>query len=172
MTDLKSGFLPINIEPCKTGDSSTSPVFHAALVRRPQPSFHFPSRPLESLSNMPIKAGPDDGGSRKNTENESLSLHCFISNDVGRDGYGRGGEGRGEEGDRLKAESRSRRSERRDGLLGETREELFMVNLHINDSSLPLTISLLRCREHNVTPTRSGGRKKTQTECSRDVACV
>lgn len=95
MTDLKSGFLPINIEPSKTGDSSTSPVFHAALVRRPQPSFHFPSRPLESLSNMPIKAGPDDGGSRKNTENESLSLHCFISNDVGRDGYGRGGEGRG-----------------------------------------------------------------------------
>ena len=95
MTDLKSGFLPINIEPRKTGDSSTSPVFYAALVHRPQPSFHFPSRPLESLSNMPIKAGPDDGGSRKNTENESLSLLCFISNDVGRDGYGRGGEGRG-----------------------------------------------------------------------------
>lgn len=34
-------------------------------------------------------------------------------------------------------------STRQDGLLGETREELFMVNLHINDSLLPLMIPLL-----------------------------
>lgn len=32
---------------------------------------------------------------------------------------------------------------RQDGLLGETREELFIVNLHINDSFLPLMISPL-----------------------------
>lgn len=31
-----------------------------------------------------------------------------------------------------------------DGLLGETREELFIVNLHINDSFLPPMTSFLR----------------------------
>lgn len=41
---------------------------------------------------------------------------------------------------------------RQDGLLGDTREELFIVNLHINDSFLPVKISLLHaentmCRE-------------------------
>ena len=95
-------------------------------------------------------------------------------------GEGRGGEGRGEEGDRRKAESRSRQSERRDGLLGEAREELFMVNLHINDSSLcPYDFSAsmprARCDANSFgwsqkKPASAGLRM--QTESSRVVACV
>lgn len=46
----------------------------------------------------------------------------------------------GREGKEREAESRSMHQ---DGLLGETREELFMVNLHINDTFLPLMIPLL-----------------------------
>lgn len=127
VTDLKSGFLPINIEPSK---ARTLPLL---LFFTPRKSvghnsafiFHY-GWILYPMGHCGVR----EGGQRvsENTENESLSLLCFISNDVERDGYRREGK---RDWRKLKAGAANMRQ---GGLLGETREELFIVNLHINDS--------------------------------------
>lgn len=127
VTDLKSGFLPINIETSKVRTLPPLLLFHTVLAHRPQPRFHFPLR----LDPEVRKEGLTK--TLKNIEHWVIN-YC---NDAGRDGYRR----EGKSGRRkLKAGAASTRQ---DGLLGETREELFMVNLHINDSFLPLMISML-----------------------------
>lgn len=139
MTDLKSGFLPINIEQTKAEDSSTSPVFLTVRVRRPQRCFHFPLRSdTFSLPREWSREGTDDGEVSENAEHESVLLLCSISNDAGEDGYRKGEGG----GGRQKLEA-GVANMRQVGLLGETGGELFIVNLHINDSFLPLMIPLL-----------------------------
>lgn len=100
VTDLKSGFLPINIDPSKPRTLPLLLFFHTARVRRPQPCFHFPlwpgyfiqcacRRAEQAKEEVGGGGGTDDGGSRKTLE--MRVFHYFISNDVGRDGYRREG---------------------------------------------------------------------------------